>query len=144
MTETFDYNPFWTICYTEDQREEFIKHNAIDPITRAEFDELRKIIDYIASRNRLVNSQEISEVFNIEETTTGWPRTRAMIKDGMRHYASIAGIPIGAKNTGYFLIQDVEELRKYCDNLQNRINGMEERITLVRDAWKNQSVESSD
>jgi hypothetical protein len=139
--DVFDYNKFPSIYYTDEQREDWIKHNPYSAITRKDFDELRKIIDYIAGQGRLVTSKEVSEVFGIQEKTTGWMNTRATIKDGMRHYAAIAGIPIGAGNKGYFLIEDADEVEKYADNLHSRIRGMEERIVLVTEAWQNRATE---
>ena len=136
-----DYNKFWSICETEEQRQELMKRSDRDPITRKEFDQLRKIIDHIVAQKCPVTSAEISEIFGIQETTTGWMNTRAAIKDGIRHYASIAGIPIGAGNSGYFLMEDETQIDKYCENLSSRIKGMEERILLVREAWENKDQE---
>ena len=104
-------------------------------ITQKEY--LIEIIQFIVNRNQNVTSSEISSVFGIKETTTGWMNTRATIKEAIRQYATPEGIPIGANNKGYFLITEEFEMHKYRDNLVRRIKGMEERCQLVVDAWNN-------
>lgn len=99
---------------------------------------LLNIIETIVERDGgYVTSSEISDLFMIDETTTGWPVTRACIKEAMRRISVPKGIPIGANSRGYFLIKDKDALVKYTGNLQGRINGIRERIELVNRAWNN-------
>jgi hypothetical protein len=107
--------------------------------------ELKKVIHFIVDttiqENRKVTSKEICKHFSINESTTGWPNTRAIIKEAMRQYAVEAGIPIGATNDGYFMMQTEGEVYKYRDNLHSRIKGMEERVHLAVEAWNKGTME---
>lgn len=99
--------------------------------------EFKMLIEYIVDAGRPVTSDEIRDRFNIKESMTGNFNTRTIIKEAIRIYAVDAGIPIGANAKGYFVMKTEAEIYKYRDNLQHRINGMEERIMLAVNAWNN-------
>lgn len=97
---------------------------------------LTNIVDYIVgAEGEKVTSDEIRDVFGITETVTGNFNTRRFIKEAMRTVALERGIPIGAGNNGYFVIEDLDALRRYVENLHRRIEGIYEKIQLVRQAW---------
>jgi len=101
------------------------------------------ILEYIhAQKGNRVTSSDIRDRFNIKETTTGNFKTRKLIKMAMREFASIIGVPIGADQHGYFLIQTEAEVLSYVHNLNGRIGGIQERITLVMKAWKRSKEKS--
>jgi predicted transcriptional regulator len=95
------------------------------------------VIDFIVKANRKVTSDEIKERFDINESTTGNYNTRMLIKQAMKEIGVREGIPIGANGGGYFLITTYDEISKYRDNLIRRINGIEDRLVDVIQAWEN-------
>jgi hypothetical protein len=95
------------------------------------------ILEYIHAQNgKRVTSDEIRDRFNIKETTTGNFKTRKLIKSALREFGTTIGVPIGAERAGYFLIKTEQEVLEYVNNLNGRIGGIQERITLVMKAWK--------
>ena len=105
----------------------------------------RPFIEYIVSKGgQLVSSYQLKEKFNISEAMEATPLTRKILKEAMREICVEEGIPIGATSQGYFVITKYSEMKKYRDSLQGRINGLEERISIVVEAWNNSGGQSLD
>ena len=98
---------------------------------------LENIILYIVNSGGTVTSKEIASRFRINDCEGNFT-TRMKIKEAMRLVAVKMGIPIGADNRGYYFIETKEELDKYVSNLEQRIQGIQERIDIVKEAWRNQ------
>ena len=96
-----------------------------------------EILEYIhAQGGKRVTSGEIRDRFNIKETTSGNFKTRKLIKSALREFGTVIGVPIGAERAGYFLIKTEQEVLDYVNNLNGRIGGIQERITLIMKAWE--------
>lgn len=97
---------------------------------------LSNIVDTIVGADgRQISSDEIRDIFCIEEYISGNPVTRALIKEAMRKICIKKGIPIGASSRGYFLIKTQKQLFRYLDVLKGRMEGIQERCNLVSRAW---------
>lgn len=87
-----------------------------------------KLVDYIVNSGRKVSSRELNHEFCLDKDDSGgWPRTRQVLKQEIRETNSC----IGADTSGYFVIKTNTQLRKYVLNLNDRISGIEERISLA-------------
>ena len=83
-----------------------------------------------ASKENPVTSEEIQQEVGISDHE-GNPNTRAMI----RELVEKERLPVASCQHGYYMITTQKELRSYLDHLQNRKQGIDHRIKIVRRAW---------
>lgn len=83
---------------------------------------IRKIILEHKGKNNAITSGKIATALGIPDNDTV-ATTRSLITKLIRE-----GLPIGAHDNGYFLIENQEELNEYIRKLNDRIYGIYDRI----------------
>lgn len=73
-----------------------------------------------------VTSQEIADRTGLDSLDST-PRTRGVIRKLQRQY----DWPVASSSKGYFLIEQPQEARTYIDDLEGRIEGIEQRKNAV-------------
>lgn len=88
-----------------------------------------KILMNHKSEKNAITVEDIAYQANIDvpyKDSTYYP-VRKKIKDIIKIY----GLPIASCSKGYYIISDVEELKKYIKSLESRIEEIEKRKELV-------------
>lgn len=93
--------------------------------------ELREVLLDHPGQDNAITSTEIAREMGIAD-----PNGNPVIRGGIRELIKATGLPIGACNQGYYLIQTPSELRRYLRDLDTRIAGIEQRKQLVREAFE--------
>jgi hypothetical protein len=98
-----------------------------------------QLVDQFAEMLRLhrgkanaIKSAEIARSFHIPDNDTT-RRTRVLVKKAMRKH----GLAIGGLMGGYFIVETPEELAECALDLQNRIDGIEDRLALLKSNYYN-------
>jgi hypothetical protein len=93
-------------------------------------DKIRRIIQK-RKKDNPIHVRSICAKIGVDEGADySCPKTRDLIRELI-----FDGNPIGSNSNGYFWITTYDELTEYIDSLQGRINGIEQRIKLIRNAW---------
>jgi len=79
-----------------------------------------------------ITSGELSSI--LSENAEASPKTRAAIKQLMRE----TDMTILSGHAGYFVADDDRDVAEYLTRLQDRIDGIEERMRLVQENWHRQ------
>lgn len=82
-----------------------------------------------------VTSGEIADKTGLDSLDST-PRTRGVIRKLSRQY----DFPIGASTKGYFLIEQKAEAQSYLDDLDGRIQGIEQRKNAVMSSINRRGV----
>lgn len=85
-----------------------------------------------------ITSGELSSI--LSENTAANPKTRAAIKQLMRE----TDMAILSGHAGYFVAEDDRDVAEYLSRLQDRIDGIEERMRLVQENWHEQRESDED
>lgn len=83
------------------------------------------LIKEASSKRERITAKEIARILDINRGPSS-VRIRARITDLINQ-----GHPIDATSTGYMYISSKKQLDKYIDNLQGRIQGIEDRMQKV-------------
>lgn len=85
-----------------------------------------------------ITSGELSSI--LSENAEASPKTRAAIKQLMRE----TDMTILSGHAGYFVADDDRDVAEYLARLQDRIDGIEERMRLVQENWHRQRDSDDD
>lgn len=94
-------------------------------------DDVERILREQSTPDDPVTSGEISDQLDLGDGETN-PRAR----EAVRVLTDERELPIGSSSQGYFLISREGELETYLENLDARIAGIQERKTMVADAYE--------
>lgn len=97
-----------------------------------EIEEIKKIILEHRGKTNAIKSREIANKVGINEDDTH-AKTREIIRD----IKETDNLPVLACNKGYYLAETEEEFNEYIENLKNRIKGIEKRIQITTNNYKN-------
>lgn len=84
-----------------------------------------------------ITSSELADRLSVDDAE-GNPVTREAIKELCKE----RGLPVAAGHAGYYLIETESQLEEYLDGLENRKQGIEARMWLVRKAWRESQGQS--
>lgn len=102
-------------------------------------EEQNAILDYLNQNaigyNERKSSTEIRESLNLESGGVTNEHVRDLIRDMILNQ----GVCIGSLmwNSGYWIIQDEEELNRVCKSLESRADSVRERANALRRNWEN-------
>ena len=82
-------------------------------------------------RDDAITSAELAERLDINDGEAS-PTTRKAV----RALLTERGVPIRSGNVGYWVCQSEAEAEEYVDDLQGRIEGIEQRLTAFQSAWQ--------
>jgi hypothetical protein len=92
-------------------------------LTEAEkLDKIRAILLKHRGKANSIKSKTIALMIGIDEDDTH-VQTRGLITKLFK-----AGLPVGAWNSGYFLIETQDEIDEYCETLNSRIEEVYDRL----------------
>ena len=77
-----------------------------------------------------IKSAELSRLLEVGDDKRGTRETRAIILEVIRR-----GLPVGATEEGYFVLQDQQELEGCIQDLTDRIAGIQQRGVLITRAF---------
>ena len=86
-------------------------------------EEIKNILIQHRGKSNAITSREIADKVGISGEDDTYAKTRAMILEAARRY----NLPLLAYEGGYYLAETEEEFNKYMENLDSRIEGIEER-----------------
>ena len=87
--------------------------------------------NHLGADNAITVAEIVAKIGE-EQTGLTNPLARQMIRQIIEHEM----IPVGSCANGYFIIQTDQELMSYLNNLHNRSMEIQERMKLLRKAWK--------
>ncbi len=102
-------------------------------------EEQNAILDYLNQNaigyNNRKSSTEIRESLNLESGGVTNEHVRDLIRDMILNQ----GVCIGSLmwDSGYWIIQDEEELNRVCESLESRADSVRERANALRRNWEN-------
>lgn len=102
-------------------------------------EEQSTIFDYLNQNaigyDKRKSSTEIRESLNLESGGVTNEHVRDLIRDMILNQ----GVCIGSLmwDSGYWIIQDEEELNRVCESLESRADSVRERATALRRNWEN-------
>lgn len=100
-------------------------------VTGAELDALERILEDHVGPDDAITSGELSDRLDVDDGE-GNPATR----EGIRILCEERGLPVAAGPKGYYVLETEEQLDEYMETLEARKQGIEERMWLVRKAWR--------
>ena len=94
---------------------------------------LNELQQELADRGRddAITSAELAEWLDIDDGEAS-PTTRKAV----RALLTERGVPIRSGNVGYWVCQSEAEAEEYVADLEGRIEGIEQRLTAFREAWR--------
>lgn len=111
----------FTLCY---------KYGGLMP--EGKLETIKEILEDHPGKANQISSGEIGRLIGIKEDATHI-RVRTLIRDAIKKY----GIPVGGSHKGYYMIQNEDELDNYCQNIDKRIQKMNQRKDIVVLSFKN-------
>lgn len=84
------------------------------------------------TKDDAIHSGELADKVGIDDGEAN-PKTREVIRTLMEE----RGLPIASANCGYWMLESDAQLRIYVNDLRGRIAGIEERIEMVQENYKN-------
>ena len=82
-------------------------------------------------RDNAITAAELAEHCDIDDGEAS-PTTRKAV----RALLTERGVPIRSGNVGYWVCQSEAEAEEYAADLEGRIEGIEQRLTAFRSAWR--------
>ena len=80
------------------------------------------------TKDDAIYSSELAEKIGVDDGE-GNPKTREVIRVLMDE----RDLPVASSNCGYWMLESEDQLRVYVNDLEGRINGIEERIQMVQE-----------
>jgi len=100
--------------------------------TVEQLNRIKEIIQNHIGKENQISSGEIGPALGIHEDATH-VQVRSLIRETIEKLK----IPIGGGNRGYYLIRNEEELQKYTEGIDSRVNEMQRRKDMVEEAFRN-------
>jgi len=99
--------------------------------------QLLQVLKYTTYENPLTSKRLRFKCAVDEPDTTGWPKTRRLVRETME----VKGIPIASNGFGHFIVRNEDELFRCLANLQRRVKGTRERVSILKAAWRKRKNE---
>jgi len=92
---------------------------------------IKKILEDHVGKEDQISSGDIGREIGIHEDATH-VQVRSLIRDAIEEFS----LPVGGSSRGYYLIKDEDELKKYIDSIDKRMEKMQERKELIEQAFE--------
>jgi len=103
-------------------------------IDGALLDELEELLDDHRGPENAISSGEIADELGIDDSGSN-PRTREAVKALLEERE----LPVISNSNGYFVATAESQIEEELESLQSRIQGIQQRQQLIRDAWESNS-----
>lgn len=98
---------------------------------------LRDVLLMHAGKGNEITSKEVAKLLGLDEDDT-CSGTRALIKACAYEYH----IPLAANMNGYFVIENADEMREYCQNLNFRASEILRRKEVIEGFYREREAEN--
>lgn len=96
-----------------------------------QLEKIKEIIELHVGKENQISSGKIGPAIGIYEDAT-----HVQVRNLIREAIEKLKIPIGGGKRGYFLIKDENELNKYIESIDNRIDEMKKRKEMIEEAFR--------
>lgn len=103
-------------------------------------EQIKNILMQHRGKSNAITSREIAVIVGINYEDDTHAKTRVMILEAAKKYK----LPLAAYGDGYYLVETEEEFNEYMENLDSRIEGIEERKKLITENYNLRKEQNED